>query len=396
MKDLIIAINSGSSSLKFQIYQFPEEKLVVKGLFERIGLSEAMDLTYSLADKKSSQLVIGTTHEDAVRFLLRFLIKQHIVSDLSEITGVGHRVAHGGEFFPGSCLIDSDVLEKIKSLSHLAPLHNPINIMGIEAFQKNLPNCPKAAVFDTSFHQTMPEENYVYPLPYTLYKEEGIRRFGFHGTSHQYVATEASKTLGKKIEELKIVSCHLGNGASICAIKEGRSEMTSMGFTPLAGLMMGTRCGDIDPSILTYLSREKHMSIEEIEKMMNQDSGFKGVSLISSDTRDVEEAYKKGEPQAKLAMNMFCGRVKQTIGAYAAELGGIDLLIFTAGIGENSALIRQLSCEGLTFLGITIDPEKNQQNHSIINQEAGQAVVMVVPTNEELMIVRETNQLIEQ
>ncbi|MEB6085975.1 acetate/propionate family kinase [Enterococcus casseliflavus] len=396
MKDLIIAINSGSSSLKFQIYQFPEEKLVVKGLFERIGLSEAMDLTYSLADKKSSHLVIGTTHEDAVRFLLRFLIKQHIVSDLSEITGVGHRVAHGGEFFPGSCLIDSDVLEKIKSLSHLAPLHNPINIMGIEAFQKNLPNCPQAAVFDTSFHQTMPEENYVYPLPYMLYKEEGIRRFGFHGTSHQYVATEASKTLGKKIDELKIVSCHLGNGASICAIKEGRSVMTSMGFTPLAGLMMGTRCGDIDPSILTYLSREKHMSIEEIEKMMNQDSGFKGVSLISSDTRDVEEAYKKGEPQAKLAMNMFCGRVKQTIGAYAAELGGIDLLIFTAGIGENSALIRQLSCEGLTFLGITIDPEKNQQNHSIINQEAGQAVVMVVPTNEELMIVRETNQLIDQ
>ena len=396
MKDLIIAINSGSSSLKFQIYQFPEEKLVVKGLFERIGLSEAMDLTYSLADEKNSQSVIGTNHEDAVRFLLRFLIKQHIVSDLSEIIGVGHRVAHGGEFFPGSCLIDSDVLEKIKYLSHLAPLHNPINIMGIEAFQKNLPNCPQVAVFDTSFHQTMPEENYVYPLPYALYKEEGIRRFGFHGTSHQYVALEASKMLGKTIEELKIVSCHLGNGASICAIKEGRSVLTSMGFTPLAGLMMGTRCGDIDPSILTYLNREKQMGMEEIEKMMNQDSGFKGVSLISSDTRDVEEAYENDEHQAVLAMNMFCGRVKQTIGAYAAELGGIDLLIFTAGIGENSALIRQLSCEGLAFLGITIDPEKNQQNQLMINQGSDQVAVMVIPTNEELMIVRETNYLIKK
>ncbi|MBO0462023.1 acetate kinase [Enterococcus sp. DIV1298c] len=394
MKELIIAINSGSSSLKFQVYEFPEEKMIAKGLFERIGLATSMDLTYSLDEAKNRRSVEGETHEDAVKFLLEFLLEQKIVADLSEITGVGHRVAHGGEFFKGSCLVDDEALEKIKSLAHLAPLHNPINIMGIEAFKNNLPACPQVAVFDTSFHQTMPEENFLYPIPYHLYEEEGIRRFGFHGTSHQYVAAEAAKSLGKNVEDLKIISCHLGNGGSICAIKNGRSVITSMGFTPLAGIMMGTRCGDIDPSIVTYLGREKQMSFAEIEQMMNQESGFKGVSGISSDARDIEEAFEQGNPKAILAMNMFCGRVKQTIGSYAAELGGLDVLIFTAGIGENSPIIRQLACEGLSFFGVTVDEQRNNSRQSMISQEDGQVAVMVVPTNEERMIVRETNQLI--
>ena len=394
MKELIIAINSGSSSLKFQVYEFPEEKMIAKGLFERIGLATSMDLTYSLDEAKNRRSVEGETHEDAVKFLLEFLLEQKIVADLSEITGVGHRVAHGGEFFKGSCLVDDEALEKIKSLAHLAPLHNPINIMGIEAFKNNLPACPQVAVFDTSFHQTMPEENFLYPIPYHLYEEEGIRRFGFHGTSHQYVAAEAAKSLGKNVEDLKIISCHLGNGGSICAIKNGRSVITSMGFTPLAGIMMGTRCGDIDPSIVTYLGREKQMNFAEIEQMMNQDSGFKGVSGISSDARDIEEAFEQGNPKAILAMNMFCGRVKQTIGSYAAELGGLDVLIFTAGIGENSPIIRQLACEGLSFFGVTVDEQRNNSRQSMISQEDGQVAVMVVPTNEERMIVRETNQLI--
>ncbi|MFP1647255.1 acetate/propionate family kinase [Enterococcus mundtii] len=396
MKELIIAINSGSSSLKFQVYEFPEEKMIAKGLFERIGLATSMDLTYSLDEAKNRRSVEGETHEDAVKFLLEFLLEQKIVADLSEITGVGHRVAHGGEFFKGSCLVDDEALEKIKSLAHLAPLHNPINIMGIEAFKNNLPTCPQVAVFDTSFHQTMPEENFLYPIPYNLYEEEGIRRFGFHGTSHQYVATEAAKSLGKNVEDLKIISCHLGNGGSICAIKNGQSVITSMGFTPLAGIMMGTRSGDIDPSIVTYLGREKKMSFAEIEQMMNQDSGFKGVSGISSDARDIEEAFGKGDPRAILAMNMFCSRVKQTIGSYAAELGGLDVLIFTAGIGENSPIIRQLSCEGLSFFGVTVDEERNNARQSTISQENSRVAVMVVPTNEERMIVRETNQLISK
>ena len=396
MKELIIAINSGSSSLKFQVYEFPEEKMIAKGLFERIGLASSMDLTYSLDGGKSSRSVKGETHEDAVKYLLDFLLEEKIVADLSEITGVGHRVAHGGEFFKGSCIVEDESLKKIKSLSHLAPLHNPINIMGIEAFKNNLPACPQVAVFDTSFHQTMPEENYLYPIPYKLYEEEGIRRFGFHGTSHQFVATEAAKSLGKKLEDLKIISCHLGNGGSICGIKNGQSVITSMGFTPLAGIMMGTRCGDIDPSIVTYLGREKQMSFAEIEQMMNQDSGFKGVSGISSDARDIEEAFEQGDPKAVLAMNMFCGRVKQMIGAYAAELGGLDVLIFTAGIGENSPIIRQLSCEGLSFFGVTVDEERNNARQSIVSQENGRVAVMIVPTNEERMIVRETNQLISK
>lgn len=390
----IMAINSGSSSLKFQLFQMPEEKLLVKGLFERIGLEEEMIFSYSLNDTKVKTIVKGSSHDAAINILLQFLLEKKILTNLKELSGVGHRVAHGGEKFVQSSLIDSTILEQIKDLTKLAPLHNPVNALGIEAFQKDLPECPQIAVFDTSFHQTMAAKNYIYPVPYRFYEEDSVRRYGFHGTSHQFVATEAAKELGKPLETLKIVSCHLGNGASICGINEGKSVITSMGFTPLAGLMMGTRCGDIDPSIPLFLQNEKDLSVDEVETILNNESGFKGVTGFSSDIRDVMNQAEAGNKRAQLALDMFTGRVKQMIGAYAAELGGIDVLIFTAGIGENSAQIREMTCENLTFLGIQLDQQKNQKNEKNISLKESEIQILVVQTNEELMIARDTFNLI--
>lgn len=385
-----MAINSGSSSLKFQLFQMPEEELLVKGLFERIGLEEEMDFSYSINDTKVKTTVKGKTHDAAINFLLQFLLEKKILTSLQELSGVGHRVAHGGEIFKQSSLIDSKALQQIKDLAKLAPLHNPVNVLGIEAFQKDLPECPQIAVFDTSFHQTMAAKNYVYPLPYHFYEEDSVRRYGFHGTSHQFVANEAAKVLEKPLKSLKIVSCHLGNGASVCGIKDGQSVITSMGFTPLAGLMMGTRCGDIDPSIIPFLQNEKNLSADEMEAILNGESGFKGVTGFSSDTRDIMSQADAGNGRAQLALEMFTGRVKQTIGAYAAELGGIDVLIFTAGIGENSAKIREMVCENLSFLGIKIDPQRNQQKERNISGKDSTVQILVVETNEELMIARDT------
>lgn len=389
-----MAINSGSSSLKFQLFQMPEEELLVKGLFERIGLEEEMIFSYSINDMKVKTVVKGKTHGAAIDFLLQFLLEKKIMGSLQELSGVGHRVAHGGEKFKHSSLIDMTALQQIKDLAKLAPLHNPVNAIGIEAFQKDLPACPQIAVFDTSFHQTMAPKNYVYPLPYRFYEEDSIRRYGFHGTSHQFVATEAAKELGKPLGSLKIISCHLGNGASICGVKEGKSVITSMGFTPLAGLMMGTRCGDIDPSIISFLQYEKNLSVSEVEVILNNESGFKGVTGFSSDTRDIMSQAEVGNEKAQLALDMFTSRVKQTIGAYAAELGGVDVLIFTAGIGENSAEIREMICENLAFLGIQIDQEENQKNNKKISSSESAVQVLVVETNEELMIARDTFNLI--
>lgn len=394
MAKKIMSINAGSSSLKFQVFEMPEETLLVKGLFERIGLEEEMGFSYSLKDTKVKTTVKGKTHEAAINFLLEFLVERKVLSSLQELTGVGHRVAHGGEDFKKSSLVDPEALQKIKELGKLAPLHNPVNVVGIEALQKDLPDCPQVAVFDTSFHQTMAAKNYVYPLPYHFYEEDSVRRYGFHGTSHQFVASEAANCLKKPLESLKIISCHLGNGASICGIKDGKSVITSMGFTPLAGLMMGTRCGDIDPSIIPFLQNEKNLSASEMDKLMNAESGFKGITGFSSDTRDIISEAEKGNDRAKLALDMFCGRVKQTIGAYAAELDGVDVLIFTAGIGENSSVIRERVCENLTFLGIELDRQLNQQNSRRISTEASKVEVLVVETNEELMIVRDTSNLI--
>lgn len=394
MASKIMSINAGSSSLKFQVFEMPEETLLVKGLFERIGLEEEMGFSYSLKDAKVKTTIKGKTHEEAIEFLLHFLLERNVLTSLQELSGVGHRVVHGGEDFKKSSLVDSDALQKIKALGKLAPLHNPVNVVGIEALQKDLPDCPQVAVFDTSFHQTMEAKNYIYPLPYRFYEEDSIRRYGFHGTSHQFVASEAANCLEKPLESLKIISCHLGNGASICGIKDGKSVITSMGFTPLAGLMMGTRCGDIDPSIIPFLQNEKNLSANDMDKLMNAESGFKGITGFSSDTRDIITEAEKGNDRAKLALDMFASRVKQTIGAYAAELDGVDVLIFTAGIGENSSVIREMVCENLTFLGIELDPQMNQKNNRRISTETSKVEVLVVETNEELMIVRDTYHLI--
>ena len=394
MASKIMSINAGSSSLKFQVFEMPEETLLVKGLFERIGLEEEMGFSYSLKDAKVKTTIKGKTHEEAIEFLLHFLLERDVLTSLQELAGVGHRVAHGGEDFKKSSLVDSDALQKIKALGKLAPLHNPVNVVGIEALQKDLPDCPQVAVFDTSFHQTMEAKNYIYPLPYRFYEEDSVRRYGFHGTSHQFVASEAANCLEKPLESLKIISCHLGNGASICGIKDGKSVITSMGFTPLAGLMMGTRCGDIDPSIIPFLQNEKNLSANDMDKLMNAESGFKGITGFSSDTRDIITEAEKGNDRAKLALDMFASRVKQTIGAYAAELDGVDVLIFTAGIGENSSVIREMVCENLTFLGIELDPQMNQKNNRRISTETSKVEVLVVETNEELMIVRDTYHLI--
>lgn len=394
MASKIMSINAGSSSLKFQVFEMSEETLLVKGLFERIGLEEEMGFSYSLKDAKVKTTIKGKTHEEAIEFLLHFLLERNVLTSLQELAGVGHRVAHGGEDFKKSSLVDRDALQKIKVLGKLAPLHNPVNVVGIEALQKDLPDCPQVAVFDTSFHQTMEAKNYIYPLPYRFYEEDSVRRYGFHGTSHQFVASEAANCLEKPLESLKIISCHLGNGASICGIKDGKSVITSMGFTPLAGLMMGTRCGDIDPSIIPFLQNEKNLSANDMDKLMNAESGFKGITGFSSDTRDIITEAEKGNDRAKLALDMFASRVKQTIGAYAAELDGVDVLIFTAGIGENSSVIREMVCENLTFLGIELDPQMNQKNNRRISTETSKVEVLVVETNEELMIVRDTYHLI--
>jgi len=394
MASKIMSINAGSSSLKFQVFEMPEETLLVKGLFERIGLEEEMGFSYSLKDAKVKTTIKGKTHEEAIEFLLHFLLERNVLTSLQELAGVGHRVAHGGEDFKKYSLVDRDALQKIKVLGKLAPLHNPVNVVGIEALQKDLPDCPQVAVFDTSFHQTMEAKNYIYPLPYRFYEEDSVRRYGFHGTSHQFVASEAANCLEKPLESLKIISCHLGNGASICGIKDGKSVITSMGFTPLAGLMMGTRCGDIDPSIIPFLQNEKNLSANDMDKLMNAESGFKGITGFSSDTRDIITEAEKGNDRAKLALDMFASRVKQTIGAYAAELDGVDVLIFTAGIGENSSVIREMVCENLTFLGIELDPQMNQKNNRRISTETSKVEVLVVETNEELMIVRDTYHLI--
>ncbi|MDT2425640.1 acetate/propionate family kinase [Enterococcus avium] len=394
MASKIMSINAGSSSLKFQVFDMPEETLLVKGLFERIGLEEEMGFSYSLKEAKVKTTIKGKTHEEAIEFLLHFLLERNVLTSLQELAGVGHRVAHGGEDFKKSSLVDQDALQKIKALGKLAPLHNPVNVVGIEALQKDLPDCPQVAVFDTSFHQTMEAKNYIYPLPYRFYEEDSVRRYGFHGTSHQFVASEAANCLEKPLESLKIISCHLGNGASICGIKDGKSVITSMGFTPLAGLMMGTRCGDIDPSIIPFLQNEKNLSANDMDKLMNGESGFKGITGFSSDMRDIITEAEKGNDRAKLALDMFASRVKQTIGAYAAELDGVDVLIFTAGIGENSSVIREMVCENLTFLGIELDPQMNQKNNRRISTETSKVEVLVVETNEELMIVRDTYHLI--
>jgi acetate kinase len=338
-------------------------------------------------------------HKVAVKLVLDALVdkKYGVIEDMSEISAVGHRVVHGGEKYAGSVFIDKDVMKALEDCIPLAPLHNPPNIIGINACRELMPDTPMVGVFDTAFHQTMPKYSYIYPLPYELYEKYKIRKYGFHGTSHRFVSAETAKLMGKNIEDIKMITCHLGNGASICAVDKGKSVDTSMGFTPLAGLAMGTRCGDIDPAVIPFLMNTTGMSIKDVDVLMNKKSGILGVSGVSSDFRDVESAANSGNERAKLALDLYYHRVKSFIGAYTAVLNGVDAIVFTAGLGENSATSRAAICDGLGYLGIKIDPEKNNIRGEALEISAPDSKVriFVVPTNEELMIARDTKDIVE-
>ena len=393
-----ISINAGSSSLKWQLYSMPEEKVLAKGLIERIGLKDSIS-TVKFDGRSERQTLDIADHTQAVKILLDDLKRFEIIQSYDEITGVGHRVVAGGEYFKESALVTDDVLEKIEELSLLAPLHNPANADGIRAFKQLLPDITSVAVFDTSFHTTMPEKAYRYPLPTKYYTENKVRKYGAHGTSHEYVAHEAAKLLGKPIEELKLITCHIGNGASITAVDKGRSVDTSMGFTPLGGVMMGTRTGDIDPAIIPYLMQhtDDFNTPEDISRILNRESGLLGVSEKSSDMRDIHEAMRAGDEKAQLANEIFVDRIQKYIGQYLAVLNGADAIIFTAGIGENSVTIRSMVIEGISWFGCDVDPEKNFFGATgDISTEAAKVRVLVIPTDEELVIARDVERFKNQ
>lgn len=397
----VLVINCGSSSLKFQLIDSETEKVLAKGLCERIAIDGSM-ITYTPAGgEKEKREVPMKDHTDAIRLVLEALTneKTGVVKDLSEIGAVGHRVVHGGERFAQSVIIDEDVIKAIEEVSDLAPLHNPANLIGIRACQKLMPGVPMVVVFDTAFHQTMPEEAYLYGLPYEYYKKYKVRRYGFHGTSHSYVSKRAAELLGEKYEDLKIIVCHLGNGASISAVKNGKCIDTSMGLTPLEGLIMGTRSGDIDPAIIEYVAGKEHKSIAEMITVLNKKSGVLGLSdNLSSDFRDIEQGYYSGDENAVRAMKTYCYRVLKYIGSYVAAMDGVDVICFTAGVGENGPLIRNLICSHLTFLGITLDQELNNKRGEdlVITTPDSRTKVCVIPTNEELAIARETVRLVQK
>lgn len=394
----VLVINCGSSSLKYQLMNMENESVLAKGLVERIGI-EGSVLTHKVNGEKTVIEQPMKDHKVAIGLVLDALVdKNHgVISDMSEISAVGHRVVHGGEKYASSVLIDGKVMEALEECVKLAPLHNPPNIIGINACKELMPTTPMVAVFDTAFHQTLPQEAYMYALPYELYTKYGVRKYGFHGTSHRFVSMTAAEMMGKKPEDIKMVTCHLGNGASLAAIKGGKSVDTTMGFTPLAGVVMGTRCGDIDPAIVPFLVKEAGMSIQEVDTLMNKKSGVLGLSELSSDFRDIENAAKEGNEKAQLALDVFDYRVRTAIGTYVAALDGVDAIIFTAGLGENSASNRAKICEGLTYLGIKIDPEKNAQRGEAleISTPDSKVKVFVIPTDEELMIARDTKEIVE-
>lgn len=396
----ILVINCGSSSLKYQLIDMENEKNLASGLVERIGI-EGSVLTQKVEGRE--KYIVKTPmqdHKDAIKIVLNVLVDKEngVIADMSEISAVGHRVVHGGEKYSQSVLIDDEVMAALEEVAKLAPLHNPPNIIGINACRELMPNTPMSVVFDTAFHQTLPEEAYLYALPYELYTNYGIRKYGFHGTSHKYVSGVAAEMMHKDIKDLKIITCHLGNGASITAVDGGKSVDTSMGFTPLAGIVMGTRCGDIDPAIIPFVMKEMNLSIEEVNNLMNKKSGVLGVSGVSSDFRDIEDAaWKEGNKRAQLALDIFNYRVRQTVGSYVAAMDGVDCIVFTAGLGENSPETREAVCSKLSYLGIKLDLEKNKSRGKAveISTPDSKVKVFVVPTNEELMIARDTMNLIK-
>ncbi len=395
----ILVINCGSSSLKFQMIDSVSEACLAKGLCERIGI-EGSQLVYTKTGG-SKEITVSPMpdHTEAIRLVLNALQNPDtgVVSSLAEIGAVGHRVVHGGEKFAASVIITDEVLAAIEECNDLAPLHNPANLIGINACASLMPGTPQVAVFDTAFHQTMPKEAYLYGLPYDLYEKYKIRRYGFHGTSHSYVSKRAAEVLGQPYEDLKTIVCHLGNGASISAVKGGKCVDTSMGLTPLEGLIMGTRSGDIDPAIIEFLAHKEDKSIDEIMSILNKKSGVLGLSNnLSSDFRDIEDGYKQGNPYAEAALKTFCYRVAKYIGAYAAAMNGVDVICFTAGVGENAPIVREFVCAYLGYLGISLDAEANQKRglDLVVSVPESPVRVMVIPTNEELAIARETVRLV--
>jgi acetate kinase len=390
----VIAINAGSSSLKFQLFEMPSEEVVTKGLVERIGLDNAV-FNISVNGEKQEEITDIPDHAVAVKILLSKLTDLGIIQSLDEIDGIGHRVVHGGEQFSDSVLITDEILTVLDEIAELAPLHNPANITGIKAFKEVLPNVPAVAVFDTAFHQTMPEKSFLYSLPYDYYEKYGIRKYGFHGTSHKYVSERAAELLGRPVEQLRLISCHLGNGASIAAIEGGKSIDTSMGFTPLAGVAMGTRSGNIDPALIPYIMEKTEKTADEVLDVLNKKSGMLGVSGFSSDLRDIEKASNEGNERAELALEVFASRIHKYIGSYAARMYGVDAIIFTAGIGENSDTIRARVLRGLEFMGIYWDPALNKVRgeEAFINYPHSPVKVIVIPTNEEVMIARDVLRL---
>ena len=393
----ILVINAGSSSLKYQLLNPETQQVLAKGLCERIGIDGKF--TYKPEGKQAVKEadVAMPTHNEAIKAVLDALVDpaNGVIGSMKEIDAVGHRVVHGGEKFARSVLITEEVMAAIEECNPLAPLHNPANIIGIKACQALMPGTPMVAVFDTAFHQTMPAAAYMYALPYEYYEKDKVRRYGFHGTSHKYVAQRAAAMLGKPIEELKLISCHLGNGSSIAAVDGGKSVDTSMGFTPLAGLPMGTRCGDIDAGILQYLMNKYSMDVDKMLNVLNKKSGVEGLSCVSSDFRDLENAAAEGNEKAELAQKKFAYEVRKYVGAYAAAMGGVDAVIFTAGVGENDKVIRAMACEGLEFMGLKLDEAANdvRGKETVISAADSKVKVLLIPTNEELMIAMDTAEL---
>ena len=396
----VLVINAGSSSLKYQLLNPASGELLAKGLCERIGIDGRFTYKPQLPGKetvKEAEIPMPT-HNEAIQAVLNALVdeKNGVIGSMKEIDAVGHRVVHGGEKFAKSVVITDAVMQAIEECNPLAPLHNPANIIGIKACQELMPGVPMVAVFDTAFHQTMPPVAYTYAIPYEYYEKDKVRRYGFHGTSHKYVSQRAADMLGKPIEQLKLITCHLGNGSSVTAVDGGKSVDTSMGFTPLAGLPMGTRSGDIDAGILEYLMGKYGMDIKEMLTILNKKSGVQGVSGVSSDFRDLEEAFEKGNERAGLAVDMFNYGVKKLIGAYAAAMGGVDAIIFTAGVGENSASQRMDIASGLEFMGVKMDEDANKVRgeERVISAPDSKVTVLLIPTNEELMIAMDTAALV--
>lgn len=388
----ILSINAGSSSLKFSLINMEDESVIASGVFERIGIDGSYTIKFN--GEKIKEDAKLDTHADAVNILLEKLMSLNIVASLDEIEGVGHRVVQGKDVFDKSVIVDDEVMKKLDSIKHFAPLHNPANMLGIEAFQKALPNAVNTVVFDTAFHQTMSPETYLYAVPYEWYTKYGIRKYGAHGTSHRYITEVVEETL--KTDKFKLISCHIGNGASITAIKDGKCVDTSMGFTPLAGVMMGTRSGDVDPSIIPPVMEAENKNIDDIINDLNKNSGVLGLSGISSDMRDLEDAYFKGDERAILTMNKYVRRITDYIAQYYVLLGGADVIAFTAGVGENGPVVRKLVCDNLACLGVKLDEEKNnvRGKFTLISSDDSKIKVYVIPTDEELMIARDTLELI--